>query len=228
MKKLFLSMAAVFVLTAVLLIAIWSVNDEGSANETSSLSTETSYDAQRSDDYASIDNDDSKCEIGALFSRYKDIVDGGVYKLVITRQKRFGGNSVPVKTTTYYGEDFINIVEEEGHGLANEIFINGGVYCFDSSTGMAHFMPDLVVEPDRIATEGICYMENGEATVGLASLTYERYKTKKGYVIDYLFAGEELKKMKIYNGSDYELLGVEIYTDISGARTEIPDDVLAE
>ena len=57
-------------------------------------------------------------------------------------------------------------------------------------------------------------------------MTYERYKTEDGEIIDYLFAGNDIKKMKIYSNEDYELISVEISPDISMARTSIPSDAV--
>jgi len=223
MKSFFISIAAVFILTAVLLVTIWSTPKKEEEKDSSVyLSSEDSVNSICS--VADEDFPQEEAKIGALFLPYTHIVKGGVYKLVTIKQKRFGGNSVPVKTTTYYGVDFINVIEEEGHGIANETFINAdGVYCFDSSSDKVYFLPGLEVDTDKIVTENISYIETGEATVGLASFTYERYRTAKGDIIDYLFAGEELKKMKLYNGEDYELISLELYSDISGARDCAPD-----
>ncbi len=233
MKRFIISIAAVFILTAVLLITIWSVNKGDPATDSAEPSLEESStepsSAEEAEDslffQSSEDSFAERRETGPLFSPYKDIVEGGVYKLVTTRQKRFGGNSVPVKTTTYYGDGFINVIEEEGHATATETFINShGVYCFDSSSGQVHYMPDLVVETDSILTEGLNFLETGEANVGLATFTYERYEDADGRIIDYLFAGSELKRMKLYEGEDYELVSLELYADISGARTELPQE----
>lgn len=222
MKRIIISTAAVFILTAVILITIWSAPAKEDETVISSADTVASPESRNEE---SSDEVQSKCETGSLFLPYAEIIDSGVYKLVITRQKRFGGNSVPVKTTTYYGDGFINIIEEEGHGIASETFINeDGVYCFDATTGKACFMPELEVSTDKIVTESISLIETGEADVGISSFTYERYKTENGDIIDYLFAGEELKKMKLYDGEDYELISVEIYKDISGARTSVSED----
>lgn len=232
MKKILFSIAAVTLLTAAFLLAFWAlnkpnINDIPSSKEQSmsddSLVKIPSEDKTSSE---STSTEDGRA-LGPLFSPIKDLIDGGVYKLETVRQKRFGGNSVPVKTTTYYGDGFINIIEEEGHGISTETFIDdSGVYCFDATSSNVYFMTSPSVDTDTIATEGLIYIETGIATVGTAEMTYERYKTEDGEIIDYLFAGNDIKKMKIYSNEDYELISVEISPDISMARTSIPSDAV--
>lgn len=229
MKKLLFSVAAVTILTAAFLITFWTIcstNDIPSGTTEHYSSEESHISSFLSEDPTSESKEvDTNLRLGPLFSPVKDLIDGGVYKLITVRQKRFGGNSVPVKTTTYYGDGFINVIEEEGHGISTETFIDeSGTYCFDSTSNTVYLMSTLQISLDSIITNELVYLETGTATVGTTDMTYERYKTEDGVVIDYLFAGKDIKKMKIYSDDDYELISVEISSDISYARTSIPND----
>lgn len=238
MKKLIVSIAAAVLLTAVFLVVFWSKSCNGTDND-ASVSDHTEPDGTAdvsvisfiSEDLSDIgsieDNVQKNDSIGELFSPYKELIDSGVYKLELVRQRRFGGNSMPVKTITYYGDGFVNIIEEEGHGIASETFIDeSGTYCFDSSSSIVYLMTDLTVTPDTLITDGLCFIETGTATVGTSLFTYERYKTADGQTLDYLFAGTALKRMKLYSKNDYELIGVELSDDISEARRYIPENYI--
>lgn len=213
-------------MTAASLLIFWSATDgkndkaESSARASSYTFTDTTEDTTQT-------SDTSLGTAGPLFSPYREIVRAKVYKLTTVRQKRFGGNSVPVTTVTYYGNDFINIVEMEGHDTFAETYINAdGAYAFDTVNNTVHLFPADTVTPENIFTEDLVFMESGTTTAGVGAFTYEKYKhTATDQIVDYLFADTELKKMKIYTEDGYDLVSVEISDDISGARTALPEGI---
>ncbi len=245
MKKLTMSITAAIVLTAVILLIIWNLpkyeknkskNDTFSSADTSlselsglsSVNDTEEYSSETSTHFSEESSAVFETEYGALFSSCKDIIDAEVYKLVMVRQKRFGGNSVPVTTTTYYGDGFVNVVVQEGHSLASEMLINAdGTYLFDSSANYVYLLKNYETSTDKLITEGIRFTGSGEISVGTVLYNYESYDTVDNGRIDYLFLGGSLKRIKLYNDEgDYEIIGVELSGDISGARSSLPEDAL--
>ena len=227
MKNLFTGVAAVLALTAALVFLYWQLPNSAPHRDTSdqhesSAPSRSPISEDNSGSFESVDDSP-----GALFSPYRDIIGTKAYKLTITRQRRYGGNSVPVTTVTYFNKDIISITEAEGHSIATETFIDGdNAYCFNETLTTAYLMPAESITIDEIPVCGIRLTETGTATVGTAELSYERYETADGQIIDYLFAGTELKKMKLYTDEDYELISVEISTDLNGMRTELPEGIV--
>lgn len=239
MKKLITSITTAIILTVVLLLIVWNIpprdteknDDSGVFSSDPSLSTQSSL---------APDNNTSECtsfeesficfedEYGPLFLACKDIVSTGTYKLVVVRQKRFGGNSVPVTTTAYYGAGFINVIEQEGHALTSETLITeGGTYLFDSSAECVYLLKNYSMDTETITTNGIRFTNSGEILVGTTLYDYESYTTVDGKRIDYLFLGGNLKKIKIYDEEgDYEIIGAELSSDISGARSALPENTV--
>jgi len=216
-------------LTAASLLIFWSVTEDESNGQESAVQTSVGADlSSKSEPASGITSDESEVgTAGALFLPYRQTVRSGAYKLTTVKQKRFGGNSVPVTTVTYYGNGFVNILEMEGHNVGAETYINAdGAYAFDTVNGTVHLFPADTVTPESVLTEDLVFMESGTAYTGVGTYTYEKYKhTATGQIIDYLFADTELKKMKIYTDDGYDLISVEISDDISGARTALPDGI---
>ncbi len=160
------------------------------------------------------------------FDAYIELVEGGIYMQTIVEQRQIGGLSVPIKTVTYFGDGFINIIENEMHNISTEIFINArGAYYFNETGTEAVLMPASDAEIQAFPYQGLEYVTSGEASVGLNTYIYERYLTPEGETVDYLFSDGIIKRMKKYADASlesYELLTLELSEDISDARTSLP------
>ncbi len=213
-----ISVAAVLLVTAAILLLVFmhgnnKTSDE-SSDDTGAESTEQSVTAESFEEV----------QKAVLFSKVVKTIENGTYSITVTRQKQIGGMSVPVTTTTYYGEGFINSVEYEGHDIMSEVFVNAdGAYDLNADLKLAYLLPADTFKPFTIVYKGIKYVESGSTVAGTSAYEYERFITADGQTVDYLFAGETLEKMKLYNGEEYELVSVNVSADISGARTHLPD-----
>ncbi len=162
-----------------------------------------------------------------LLDKYIGIVSDGVFKITITKQQQIGGLSIPVLTSIWYGDGYVNIVEAEMHNISSEMFILGDkAYLLNIAENYADLICSKDIEIPNIELKELTYIKCGSATVGSSVFYYERYKTKDKSIVDFLFVGEELKKVKVYkNDTDYELIGVEISDSINDGRKELPDDI---
>lgn len=164
---------------------------------------------------------------GPLTEKIKAIIEGETYKLKKTSHKVIGGFSIPVTTVTYVTDKFTNILVYEGHGICSEVFIDdNGVYFINSSDNTAVLMPLGTYTPELLEIEDLTYQCSGTSTVGTSAYTFERYMNAQGIVIDFLYSGEDLRKMKVYTSdTDYELHSLEISSDISGCRSTVAEDI---
>ncbi len=225
MKRLSLGVAALLIATAAILLFVFLFGKGGKeAFEESSLSiAEQSADFSHGDETSAFPSEES-AEDGSLLKGTVKIIEGGVYKLTITRQKQIGGLSVPVTTVTCRGDGFISIVEYEGHDIRTEVFINSdGAYFINEGMKTAFLFDADAVTPDTLEYEGLTYIESGSTEAGTSVYEYERYVTSSGQTVDYLFSAGSLAKMKLYEGEEYELISVSVSSDISGARESLPE-----
>lgn len=179
-----------------------------------------------SDSSAAYSSESRQTVLGEKLERCAELIQSGRYSLTVTRNKQIGGLSMPITTYTYYGDGFISITEYEGHDIVTEIFINAdGAYYLNSDLNAAYLMPTSTVTPDCIDLEGLIYTESGSTVAGTSAYEYERYINADGETIDYLFAGDSLEKMKLYNGNGYELISIKLSDDIGAARTDLPEGI---
>ncbi len=226
MKNFITNAFIVFVIAMAVFLLVWALpstskppSPSDTPNKNESKLPETS--AINSEETSDI----SESEL-LLFDRYIGIIKDGIYKQIVEHQRHIGGYSVPVKTVTYFGDGFINILENEMHNIATEIFVNKtGAYHFNENGTEATLMESDSVDLQSFPHNDLTFIKSGKATLGLFDYTFERYETGDGTVIEYMFLDGELKKAKIYDDFDndeYELFSLEISTDMSGARTSLP------
>lgn len=230
MKKLFLTLSAVFTLTAAILLVVFLfVKDgDGADGEGGAVDVPVTERESFTDESTLAQTDESVPTggLGKLLEGCADVVKNGVYKCTVTRQRQIGGLSVPATTVTCYGDGFISVVEYEGHDIASEIFINAdGAYYLNADLNTAYLLPADTAVTDTVEFEGLLYIESGSTVAGTSAYKYERYITPSGRQVDYLFAGGSLEKMKIYDGDGYELISINVSPDISGVRTSLPDGI---
>ncbi len=163
-----------------------------------------------------------------LINNCKNIVSDGIYKLVITKQRRIGGLSLPIVTTYWFGKDYINIIEAETHNISTEIFINSnGAYMLNLSENSAYLMPTSTVKIPTINFKTIDYVSSGNVTIGNTVYKVEKYYSKENDTFyDLLFSANEIQKIKVYKSeTDYELIGFELIDDISDGRNCLPQGI---
>lgn len=206
-------------------------SEEQEQNASSEEASETAQ-PESSEAFEVLENEESSTlteepQKELLLDKYKKMLDGGIYKLTITKQRQIGGFSLPVITRIWVGNGYTSITEAESHNISTEIFINGdGAYFLNTSDNTAQLLPADAVDVPAITLGELTFLEEGSVSISSVPYGYERYKNADGEVADYLFADGELKKVKKYKGDDeYELIGLEISDDISDGRNALPDNL---
>ncbi len=238
MKKIFSGVILLSIIALAVFVLIWALP----TRELPSTNKQESYASQESNEQSQ--TKDSSVETTQELSdginssdnekRYLDacieLIESGIYKQIIIEQKQIGGYSVPVKTVTYFGDGFINIIENEMHNISTEILINArGAYYFNEDCSEAMLLPTDSVTVKTFPYENLSYISSGQCVLGINTYSYERYSKADGTIIDYLFSNTKLKRLKIYTDESlelYETLTVEISADISDARSSLPYGIL--
>lgn len=149
-------------------------------------------------------------------SKYADYISDGIYTLTVTRQSIIGGLSVPITTVTVHGSNYIDILEYEAHNIITHTFINSdGAYMFDELTGSCHIYPKDVLSAQTVDFTDAVFIESGFTASGADFYNYERYTFPTGEIVDFLFDDDYLCGLKLHDGTDYELIKIEIsdYTE---------------
>ncbi len=227
MKKFLTSALFILAIVFALFLIIWALPTTTvpySDNDTSIADSKFFESFENSINYTS--SEPSNNDEPLLFDACIAIIKSGEYKQIFEEQRHIGGYSVPVKTVTYFGYNFINIIENEMHNVSTEILVNkAGAYYFNENFTEATLMPADTVTIQSFPYKNLTFVERGTTTLGINDYIYERYLSKDGETIDYLFIGQDIKKMKRYtdiNADEYTVYTLELSTDISNARTSLP------
>ena len=231
MKKLFPAAVLLIAIAIAVVLVLWlfkspSLSDKENGASSQLNETAPSFSSQGGSSADEETNNASNLpREERLLDKYIALVESGRYSLTLTRQRLFGGNSVPVVTVTRYCGGYISVKQAEAHDISTEIFINAeGVYHLNVAENTAILFPPGSFETDFIPLEGLVFIDKGESAAGNFTYDYEKYRLPNGSLLDYLFSGGELQKMKLYTGDEeYELVGVNISPDVSDARASLPE-----
>lgn len=174
------------------------------------------------------DTDDNQNDkVGKLLEPYKAIVEDGIYKIIITRQRIYGGNSIPVITTVWHSENFTNMVVAEAHNISSEVFINDdGAYFLDSTENTAILYPADLIGAPQLQFNELSFIGSGTTRLAAVNYSFERYMANGYDYVDFLFDNCTLKKIIVYNNTDSELIGFEVSDETDFHRASLPEGLI--